>query len=171
MERCNLLGESSDPETMVARKASKGEYFPPIIRRDAKTGPREVTKFEPEFLVVNLGSGRPAAVRPPPPDILPPFGCFSFGCSHARLRVWALLSVVCGFVTRRGLSTLQTSTVKPFFKHSAFPIENREAWGEAQSPAAMRSHLVQFKKEGFTSALSDFHLLLYMARTYDIQVM
>ena len=54
------------------------------------------------------------------------------------------------------------------FKHSTFPVENREAFGIVQSAAALRSHLIKYKTEKLSQALSDFHLLIYLAQVFDV---
>jgi nuclear protein localization protein 4 homolog len=54
------------------------------------------------------------------------------------------------------------------FKHATFPVENREAFGIVQSAAALRSHLIKYKSEKLAHALSDFHLLIYLAQVFDV---
>jgi hypothetical protein len=55
------------------------------------------------------------------------------------------------------------------FKHSTFPVENRESFGIVQSAAALRSHLIKYKTEKLLQALSDFHLLIYLAQVFDVE--
>jgi len=54
------------------------------------------------------------------------------------------------------------------FKHATFPVENREPFGIVQSAAALRSHLIKYKTEKLSQALSDFHLLIYLAQVFDV---
>lgn len=57
----------------------------------------------------------------------------------------------------------------PFFRHAAFPVENRGDLGApAQTPAAMRAHLAAHRSEPYAQRLSDFHALLYLARLLDV---
>ena len=55
------------------------------------------------------------------------------------------------------------------FKHTSFPIENRQAFGELQSNDAVRKHLQRYKSEPYHERLSDFHLLMYLADMFDMQ--
>jgi len=82
------------------------------------------------------------------------------------------------------------------FRHSSFPIENRDRFGELQSPGvtsacfavllvstslasfltrfmfpdAVRQHMRKFNKEPYHHRLSDFHLLMYLVKLFDMQV-
>jgi len=63
LERDRVLGDSKDPEMLSVREAKRGEVLPRVIRNDKKLGAKEVTKFETEFLLVEVNTGRPVSVR------------------------------------------------------------------------------------------------------------
>ena len=44
------------------------------------------------------------------------------------------------------------------FKHAAFPVENREAFGVVQKASSIKEHMQRFKAEPLAQRLSDFHL-------------
>jgi len=59
LERDRVLDDSKDPELVQVRKERKGEVLPRVIRQDDKLGAKEVTRFETEFLLVEVNTGRP----------------------------------------------------------------------------------------------------------------
>jgi nuclear protein localization family protein 4 len=59
------------------------------------------------------------------------------------------------------------ATGAPVFKRSAFPVENRAAFGISQDAAAVKRYLSSVAREPPASRVSDFHLLLYLASALD----
>lgn len=57
----------------------------------------------------------------------------------------------------------------PKFKHAAFPVENREAYGITQSPNEVKKMFMRFKGEPLASRMSDFHLLCYLTIMFDAE--
>lgn len=54
-------------------------------------------------------------------------------------------------------------TFNPIPSKRPFPVENRSGEGSAQSIAALPGYLDQFNDTNFLEAMSDFHLLIYLA--------
>jgi len=82
LERCDVLAHSDDPEWCEVRIAGKKEKpLPVVLKNDAKTGAKPVTRFEPEFLLVQLGCGRPIQVAGTCP-VLPFFAHNTFPAEH-----------------------------------------------------------------------------------------
>jgi hypothetical protein len=55
-------------------------------------------------------------------------------------------------------------TPKPFFKKSAFPVENRSHQDKDRSPVTVKTLLQNKSGQTFLEFLADFHLLLFLAK-------
>eukprot|EP00753_Platysulcus_tardus_P007948 PLAT15538.9.p1 GENE.PLAT15538.9~~PLAT15538.9.p1 ORF type:complete len:566 (+),score=210.95 PLAT15538.9:88-1698(+) len=62
LERDGVLGDSDDPRFCVRRQPGKAEVLPDILRASAKEGTRSMERFEPDFFIVEVNSGRPKVV-------------------------------------------------------------------------------------------------------------
>lgn len=57
---------------------------------------------------------------------------------------------------------------RPMFAHNNFPFANREVFGECQTPDELKQYLLKFKSDPWHQRLSDFNLLTYLPKIFDL---
>jgi nuclear protein localization family protein 4 len=148
--------------TVVLRKGAAGIAPKGVMAADFLTALARdgvIADPAPTDSMLKMKQPRPGSDDPPAPEVI------TSTAGLKRKRGFELDPDV-------GLVTIEVAGARAGavgrFRHSSFPVENREAYGgPAQTPGAVKAQLVRWKSEPLAWRLSDFHLLLYLATLFD----